>query len=72
MVIERRKAMAKSYEEKAKEAIQDCYWRKNIHGVSVCAADLCPCIKVIEDGKCSTLIELFKNEQDNKPKSLIK
>lgn len=32
--------MAKSYEEKAKEAIQDCYWRKNIHGVFVCAADL--------------------------------
>lgn len=64
--------MAKSYEEKVKEAIQDCYWRKNIHGVSVCAAVLCPCIKVIEDGKCSTLIELFKNEQDNKPKSIIK
>ena len=64
--------MDKSYEEKAKEAIQDCYWRKNIHGVFVCEADLCPCIKVIEDGKCSTLLELFKNEQDNKPKSLIK
>lgn len=63
--------MAKSYEEKAKKAVQDCYWRKDIHGVSVCAADLCPCIKVIEDGKCSTLLELFKKEQDSKFKSLI-
>lgn len=45
------------------EAIENCFWRKNIGGVYVCSGDIVPCEKHIYDGKCPTLIELYAKER---------
>lgn len=43
-------------------AIETCIWRKDIGGAWVCAGDIVPCLKHIEDGKCDTLMRLFEKE----------
>lgn len=47
------------------EAINNCFWRKNLEGIYVCSGDMVPCEKHIDDGKCDTLIKLFAQERDN-------
>ena len=48
------------------EAIENCFWRKDIGGgIYVCKGDLVPCEKHIYDGKCDTLINLFRQKGDN-------
>lgn len=46
------------------EAIDKCFWRKDVGGVYVCSGDVVPCEKHIYDGKCPTLIELYAKEGD--------
>lgn len=46
------------------KAIKECYWRKDVGGVSVCKGMLTPCSCVIENGQCDTLIDLFKNDRE--------
>lgn len=47
-------------QEDIDRAIKNCYWRKDVGGVSVCGGMLAPCKRVIERGKCDTLIQLYK------------
>lgn len=55
-----------------KSAIQNCHWRddamngKNMDDRYVICRGYClPCLAVIDDGKCDTLIELFKEKGAN-------
>ena len=45
------------------EAIQTCYWRLMFDGIAICRGDCAPCSRLIEQGKCDTLIELFEKER---------
>ena len=45
-------------------AIKECYWRKDIGGVSVCSGMLAPCSRIIEKGQCDTLISLYRGRED--------
>lgn len=40
------------------KAIKECYWRKEVASVSICAANCIPCVKVIDSGKCEALRKL--------------
>lgn len=40
--------------------IETCEWRNNTIGIPVCTAEIAPCEKIIEDGKCPILIKYFK------------
>lgn len=44
------------------DAIENCKWRKDLHGVWICEGDIVPCLKHINDGRCDTLIKLFAKE----------
>lgn len=46
------------------DAIKNCYWRKDVHGVWVCSGDVVPCLKHVDDGLCDTLKRLFAEERD--------
>ena len=46
-----------------REAVETCIWRKDCCGVYVCAGDIVPCEKHIDDGRCDTLIKLFAKEK---------
>lgn len=45
-------------------AIKECYWRKDVGGVNVCSGMLAPCSRIIENGQCDTLINLYKGRED--------
>ena len=47
-------------EEEINKAIDNCHFRHDVGDVRICAGDVIPCFKHIEDGKCSMLRELFK------------
>lgn len=51
------------YEQKATEAVRNCYWKKKIGGVPICGGTCVPCSETISVGQCETLIELFNKEQ---------
>ena len=42
-------------DEMINEAINNCHWKKMVHGV------VNPCALAIESGNCDTLINLFKD-----------
>ena len=44
--------------------IENCMWRKDMYGISICKGELAPCIKVIDAGKCDTLKEYFKEKRN--------
>lgn len=46
------------------QAIKECPWRKDMAGVDICAGECLPCSRIIETGKCDTLIQLFKSKND--------
>lgn len=55
-------------DEQIRSVIKKCRWNDNvINGYNrdesevICRSYCLPCLKVIDDGKCDTLIELFKN-----------
>lgn len=52
-------------------AISECYWRKEVAKVSVCAVNCIPCEIVINSGKCDALRELV-NEAAEDVLNLIK
>lgn len=45
-------------------AIKECYWRKDVGGVSVCGGMLAPCSRIIEKGQCDMLIGLYRDRED--------
>lgn len=47
-----------------REAIENCYWRTKVTDVWVCSGDIAPCSKLIDEGKCDTLIRLYAKERD--------
>ena len=49
-------------QEDIDNAIKECYWRKDVGGVSVCGGMLTPCVRIIESGKCDTLIDFFSRK----------
>lgn len=51
------------------KAIEDCIWRKDVGGVSVCGGMLGPCIRIIEKCQCPTLTELYQEEKKDKGRS---
>lgn len=50
-------------QEDINKAIHDCFWRKDICGVDICAGNCCPCALEIERGRCDTLRRLFAEFQ---------
>ena len=40
------------------KAISECYWRKEVASVSLCAGNCIPCVKAIDSGRCDALREL--------------
>ena len=44
------------------DAIENCKWRKVLHGTWICEGDIVPCLKHIDDGGCDTLIRLFAKD----------
>ena len=60
-------------DKQIKLAIKNCKWNDNVfNGYNrdnrevICRGYCLPCLKVIDDGKCDTLIELFKAEGSDK------
>lgn len=51
-------------QEDIDKAIKECYWRKDVGGVSVCGGMLAPCSRIIEKGQCDTLINLYRSRKD--------
>lgn len=41
------------------DAINNCEWKKDCHGIAVCGGELGACGRIIESGKCPILRELF-------------
>ena len=41
------------------DAIDNCEWRDDVCGISVCKGQLGACQRIIQSGQCSTLQELF-------------
>ena len=50
-------------EKQIDEAIEKCYWRKEIEGASICTGNVLPCTKAIEKGLCEALINLYAKER---------
>ncbi len=53
------------------DAIKNCRWKSQNRGLGrliedVCTSQCLPCPVVIDNGKCETLIELFKSESEDK------
>lgn len=56
-------------QEEIDKAISNCYWLSQNRGQGnlipdICSGECLPCQKVIESGKCETLIELFGRGKD--------
>lgn len=43
--------------------IKNCKWQNDAMGVLVCSAEIAPCVKIIESGKCPVLIKHFKERE---------
>ena len=52
-------------QEMIDNAIKNCIWRMKVHDVYICRGVLAPCSKVLNNGKCDTLRELFRGENGN-------
>ncbi|MBR4313768.1 MAG: hypothetical protein IKP66_02545 [Lachnospiraceae bacterium] len=59
-------------QESINKAIENCYWRNTEFGskemgspTAICKGYCLPCNKVVEQGRCDTLIELFSDEVRN-------
>lgn len=50
-------------DEDIRQAVKTCEWRAEVQGISVCKGMLGACERVIEAGKCDTLIELFRQNR---------
>lgn len=46
-------------QEQIDDAINNCEWKRDCHGVTVCGGELGACVRIIESGKCPILKELF-------------
>lgn len=49
-------------EEDINRAIKTCPHITNLCDIAICRLEILPCAKVINNGKCTTLIELFRSE----------
>ena len=50
--------MSKITQADIEKAISECYWRKEVADVSICAGNCIPCVKAIDSGKCDALRKL--------------
>lgn len=48
------------------EIIEKCEWRKDFCGVDICQGNCLPCKRVVENGQCPSLIEIFGKEEVSK------
>lgn len=46
------------------QAIKTCKWRMKVDGIDVCRGECNVCIRTIEAGKCDTLQNLFRKEEN--------
>lgn len=49
-------------EKELNEAIQTCHWRLMFDGIAICRGDCAPCSRLIEQGRCNTLKQIFAKE----------
>lgn len=56
--------MAEITQKQIDDAIANCKWRQEVYGVSVCRGDCNICSRLIEDGRCDTLIKLFRGGEE--------
>lgn len=54
--------MFKPTEQDIQAAVENCYWRKEVHGVAICTGMCAPCVVVMESGDCDTMKDLFAGE----------
>ena len=52
-------------QEQIDNAIENCKWKKDMCGIDICRCGVLPCSHVIEKGLCYTLIELFKENNND-------
>ena len=53
-----------SEEEYMNKLIKECIWRKDIgDGIIICKGLCGPCQRIIDTGKCDTMIEYFKTKK---------
>ena len=53
---------SKPTEQDIQAAVENCYWRKEVHGVAICTGMCAPCVVVMESGNCDTMKDLFAGE----------
>lgn len=51
-------------QEMIDDAIKNCIWRQELCDIYICRGEVVPCSNVIDNGKCDTLIELFRGGKD--------
>jgi hypothetical protein len=56
--------MAQPTQEEINEDIKSCKWRHDFMGVVVCSGMCGPCAKVIENGECDTLKQIFAGKEN--------
>ena len=56
--------MDKETQAKVYQLIEDCHWRKEVHGVDICTGNCNVCMIEIERGRCPTLREYFSGQRD--------
>lgn len=57
-------------EKELNEAIQTCHWRQIFDGIAICRGDCAPCSRLIEQGKCDTLKQIFVKEPFEKEQTM--
>ena len=50
-------------EEYLNKMIKECSWRKDLGGTPICKGECGPCERIIELGRCGTLIDYFATKR---------
>lgn len=58
------KEMAMPTEKELNNAIKTCKWRQEFMGVVICSGMCGPCVRVIENGECDTLKNIFAGKEN--------
>lgn len=53
------KMTEENFNKMVQKAIENCEWRIDSMEIDICKGEILPCEKVINDGKCETIIKLI-------------
>lgn len=56
--------MTEITEQQINDAVKNCKWRQEFCGIDICAGEVSPCVRIIEQGKCVTLMELISGKEN--------